>query len=190
MGIFGRLREQPGAERDVSPEKPAALSAAGSTPRPPTPLSDLMTRVLQDGSDEAWDTFCDAFMRSRVGVIATEIAATEGDGPPPAQLPKPTPPPGWHTVPAGRVAFGKAATPDGRVMLAACADRDAFVRNFHDRFNREVMGWELAQTVLVIPDCEGILVNSAASFRSLALDRARLARMVVRQRQPAGPKKI
>jgi len=67
-------------------------------------------------------------------------------------------------------------------MILACADRDAFVRRFHTRFNREVLGWELAQVALVTPDCAGILLNSAASFHSLALDRARLARLVVHQR--------
>ncbi|HET7461966.1 MAG TPA: hypothetical protein VFJ82_11990 [Longimicrobium sp.] len=67
-------------------------------------------------------------------------------------------------------------------MILACADRDAFAQNFHDRFNREVLGLDLAEVALVIAGCDGILVNSAASFDSLALDRARLASLVVGRR--------
>lgn len=184
MGLFDWLRKQPDAKPDASAESPRLAPAR--TPAHadglPTPLSDLMTRVLQDGSDEAWRAFSDAFLRSRVGVIASDPPAADGEAPAAGPIAQTPPEGGWYRVQGGSAALGRAATPDGRIMILACADRDAFVQRFHARFNREVMGWELAQVALVTPDCAGILLNSAASFHSVALDRARLASLVVQQR--------
>lgn len=184
MGLFDWLRKRADAKPDASAEGPG-LIGAGASPgasQLPTPLSDLMTRVLQEGSDEAWRAFCDAFMRSRVGVVASDVPPTVDEESAKGPIAQTPPEGGWYRVAAGAAALGKAATPDGRIMILACADRDAFVQRFHDRFNREVMGWELAQAALVIPGCDGIFVNSAASFHSVALDRARLANLVVQQR--------
>lgn len=179
MGIFDWLRKQPRAEQDASPEAPVAIPAAGSTPRLPTPLSDLMTRVLQEKSNDAWRAFCAAFLRSHVGVIATEFPVAAGSEAAPGAGPRRSPVAGWDVDTAPRVGFGRAETPDGRVMILACADREAFAQNFHDRFNRDVLGMDLAEVALVVEGCDGILVNSAASFDSLALSRARLSRLVV-----------
>jgi hypothetical protein len=145
----------------VAPAAPAAPSALPpSAGAPPTPLSDLMTRVLDERSDEARRAFYQAFLRSPVGVIASGG--------------EPGPEPGSMR----NVGFARAATPDGRVMLLACADRNAFAQNFHARFNEQILGRELARAVLGIPDCEGILVNSAASFHSIAIPRDELATLL------------
>jgi len=59
MGLFDWLRKPAHAKHDAPAENPGLPS-----PDLPTPLSDLMARVLEDGSDEAWQAFRDAFMRS------------------------------------------------------------------------------------------------------------------------------
>jgi hypothetical protein len=145
MGLFDFLRG-----RGPARPEPAPASAG-----PPAPLSDLMTRALEDASGEAMRAFHRAFMDAPIGVDASRVPGG-ADGV-------------YHT------AFARAATPDGRVMVLACADRAAFARRFHDRFNADVRGRELAAAVLGIPDCAGILVNSAASFHSIAIDREQLA---------------
>ena len=168
MGLFDWRRKR-GDGPDATTPAPGEL---------PTPLSDLMAWVMEDGSDASWRAFGEAFLRSRVGVVASDVPAP-GDDPVRGRPIAPLPPGGGeYVVPAGRAALGRAATPDGRVMILACADRDAFVRKLHARFNREVMGRDLAQVALAIPDCEGILLNSAASLHSIALDRARLASLL------------
>ncbi|HEX6748169.1 MAG TPA: hypothetical protein VF092_12815 [Longimicrobium sp.] len=169
MGLFDFLRKRGGDDRAAATPAPGEL---------PTPLSELMARVMEDGSDASWRAFGEAFLRSRVGVVASDVPAP-GEDPPRGRPIAPMPPGGGsYVVPAGRAGLGKAATPDGRVMILACADRDAFVRKFHARFNREVMGRDLAQVALAIPDCEGILLNSAASLHSIALDRTRLTSLL------------
>ncbi|HEX2079088.1 MAG TPA: hypothetical protein VHG08_15295 [Longimicrobium sp.] len=123
-----------------------------------------MARVLEEGSEQDWAAFHEAFMRSPVGVIASQVAESDsqtGTGP-------------------LRTGLARVATPDGRVMVLACAGRDAFARNFHERFNREILGRELARVVLAIPECEGILVNSAASFDSLAIGRDQIPGLLER----------
>lgn len=157
MGIFDWLRgrgdaKDAAAREDRLPSDPARRSTL------PTPLSDLMARVLDDPSEPAWVAFHQAFLRSPVGVIASDA---EGGG----------------------TGLARAATPDGRVMVLACADRDAFAQTFHDRFNRLILGRELARAVLAIPDCHGILLNSAASFNSLAIPREQIPGLL--ERYPA-----
>lgn len=152
MGIFDFLRPRPAkapAAQDRAAARPSSTADAL-----PTPLSDLMARVMEEPSDATWTAFYEAFLRSPLGVMARE----EG----------------------GRTALGRLAAPDGRVMMAACADRDAFARNFNDRYNRQVLGRELARVALSIPDCPGILINSASSFNSLAIERVQLAALLER----------
>jgi hypothetical protein len=44
-----------------------------------------------------------------------------------------------------------------------------------------VLGRELARVAIAMPECEGILVNSAASFHSIAIDRAQLTNLLQRR---------
>ena len=158
MRIFEWLQSRTSAKRGAVPEVPEA------GPQPlPTPLSDLMARVQEQPSDEAWDAFHSAFLDSPLGVIASGFA------------------PGASGTGRGSVRLARGATPDGRVMVLACADRDAFAQKFHDRFNQEVLGRELARVAIAMPGCEGILVNSAASFHSIAIDRAQLTTLLQRR---------
>lgn len=108
--------------------------------------------------------FTRAFLRARLGVIASGIPAEAGGA--------------YRTGPGDRVSLARAATPDGRVMLLACADREAFIRRFHARFNVEMAGRDVARTALANADCQGILVNSAASFESVVIERAQLAALL------------
>lgn len=141
----------------------AELSGAPSSPAAPagTPLSDLISAVLADpSSSHALATFHRAFLDSMVGVIA--------EGAPPGHA-------GEHRAAAGEIRLASASDPAGRVMILACADRAAFVRKFHQRFNAEMRGRDLLTMVLKLPDCEGVLVNSAASFHSVVILRAEIA---------------
>jgi hypothetical protein len=60
-------------------------------------------------------------------------------------------------------------------MLLACADRAAFARKFHQRFNAEMCGRELLSMALKLPECEGVLLNSAASSHSILIPREDIA---------------
>lgn len=169
MGILDRFRKRPPRESADAPP-PVAPPADGLQ----TPLSDLMTRVLNDPAPAHRQAFHAAFLKARVGVIASGLPAA-------ANVLSTTPATrldGGRIAPAGQVGFARAATPDGRTMVLACADRGVFVQRFHARFNVEVLGRELAAMALAVPDCEGILVNSASSFHSLAIDRAQIAALL------------
>jgi hypothetical protein len=148
-----RLREQRIVE--------LALQLASTRPPAPTPLSDLITRYQESSSPADYAAFVDVFMRSRVGVVTAGLLAG-GGGP-------------VQSTAAHPITVSGVRTPDGRTMLLACADRDAFVARFHGRFNAEVSGHELAAMALANPDCPGIVVNSAASFDSIVITRETLA---------------
>jgi hypothetical protein len=60
----------------------------------------------------------------------------------------------------------------GRTMLLAFADPEQFARRFGVPFNATIMGKDLLATVLLNPECEGVLVNSATAEVSIVIDRA------------------
>ena len=56
-------------------------------------------------------------------------------------------------------------------MALAFADPAVFVRRFGRRFNAEMAGEALLATIVLNPECEGILVNSALAEISVVIDR-------------------
>jgi hypothetical protein len=137
---------------------------------PSTPLSDLITAFREEPSDERWARFIDEFRGALVGVIVTGV-------PPDAR--------GWYqTGPEDRVRTKMAATPDGREMILVCADPAAFAEKFHRDFNARMRGRDVLGMVVKVPECEGVLVNSAASFHSVAISRAQVIRLVKRDERP------
>lgn len=135
------------------------------SPSSDTPLSDLISLVLANPSSApALAVFHDAFLDSIVGVIMS--GGPEGGR-------------GAHRVTAEdhmHVAYARA--PAGGVMVLACADRVAFAKRFHQRFNVEMRGRDLLGMVLKLPDCEGVLLNSAASFHSILIPRDDAAQLL------------
>lgn len=118
-----------------------------------TPLSDLISRVVADPSSKrALAAFHDALIKAPVGIMVPEA------------------PTGTRLVAPEDLRLATARTPDGRDMLLACADRPTFAKRFHERFNAEVFGGELLATALDF-DCDGVMVNSAASSNSIIVDK-------------------
>lgn len=130
----------------------------------PTPLSDALTRALHDPTGAAMKAFAQAFLTAQVGIMASGLprgaeGARHGTRDQPFQL-----------------SLGRA--PDGRMVLLACADREAFVQRFNPSYNAEMLGRDVARTALQHPACEGVLVNSAASEHSILFDRGQIAAML------------
>ncbi len=138
----------------------------------PTPLSDLMNDVFADPeSMPLLVRFRHAFMDAPIGIamfgappdIANGGVVDEDDD--------------------VRIAFTE--TPDGRTMIAACADRTVFAENFHDNFNAELTGRMLIELAQQLPDaCQGILLNSALTDHSIAIDRSEFTRMLAESPPP------
>jgi hypothetical protein len=138
-----------------------------------TPLPDLISAVLADPtSSRALAAFHLGFVDSMVGVIA--------EGGPPGHV-------GEHRAAAGEIRLRSARHPDGRVMIPACADRAAFIRKFDQFFNAEIRGQALLTMVMELPDCEGVMVNSATSLHSVVISRAQIAGLLkIQARGTAG----
>jgi hypothetical protein len=132
----------------------------------PTPLSDLMAAVFAEPDSEMLlNQFRHAFMDAVIGIamfgappdIASLGVVGEDDD----------------------ISLAFTETPDGRTMIAACADRDVFAENFHDNFNAELPGRQLIELAQQLPkECEGILLNSALVDQSIAIARSEFARML------------
>lgn len=130
----------------------------------PTPLSDALTRALHDPTGAAMKAFAQAFLTAKVGVIAHGL------------------PQGAERVQRSTreqpLELTRGTAPDGRTVLLACADREAFVQRFNPSYNAEMLGRDVARTALHNPACEGVLINSAASEHSILFDRGQLAAML------------
>lgn len=63
-------------------------------------------------------------------------------------------------------------------MALAFADPAAFAARLGRPFNAELTGEALLATVLLNPECAGVLVNSALAEVSVVIDRGTAARLV------------
>lgn len=136
----------------------------------PTPLSDLITQCVQGGTKTSMESFEEALLTARLGIIVE--GAPEGTK-------------GAFKVRGKGVTCGVARTPDGKTMIHACADREAFVQRYNPAFNAEIDLRGAIGIALANPACQGILINSAASEHSIALDRDKLSSLQLRlDRQP------
>lgn len=134
-----------------------------------TPLSDLISLVLRDRSQNAMSRFHEGFLVASVGVEVEGL-------PPTGQL--------GQRIDASGSKIRSVETPDGRVMVRASADPDEFVRNYPDRRITGLMtGAEILAMLLKIPQLDGVLVCSATSFHSIPIDRTEAARLLDRARQ-------
>jgi hypothetical protein len=73
-----------------------------------------------------------------------------------------------------------SGTPDGKKMILACADRAAFVQRFTQPFNAEIGATALLKMAWSNPDCEGIMVNSAASEHRILIPRKHIADLIAK----------
>src|ERR1700716_29159 len=96
----------------------------------------------------------DEFLRSELGITVSNVPA----GPKPSA---------WE----GNIDVDLTRLADGRWMVLACADPDAFRLQHGDRFNWRINGRTLLEVADAIPNCSGICINSAASNHAFVLDR-------------------
>jgi hypothetical protein len=121
-----------------------------------TPLSDLISDHIRTGTEQSFARFVEAFRSSIVGVVALGIPdGAVGTFVSTAEQP----------VKIGSTKHG------GPVRTLAFADPPAFARKFGRRFNAEISGEAVLATVLLNPESEGILVNSAKEEVSLIIHR-------------------
>jgi hypothetical protein len=122
-----------------------------------TPLSDLIAAHVANGTSETWAQFLGGFSKSQVGVIAVGV--------PPGAA-------GEFVSTADRpLSVGLTRHAGGRPMALAFADPVAFAARFGRPFNAALAGHALLATVLLNPECTGVLVNSALSEVSVVIDR-------------------
>jgi hypothetical protein len=132
------------------------------------PLSELMELLGSTGSEEHYLRFVHEFRRSTLGVVAegapkgTEGAVKSSDRHP--------------------ISLGSSVDEKGREVLLAFADPPAFAQRFGRPFNADTVGESMLETVLINPECHGILVNSAIKEVSAIIDRDTIERLL-RQRQ-------
>jgi Flp pilus assembly protein TadD len=124
----------------------------------PTPLSDLIEDIhFNARTKDSFADFLKAFRCAVVGVIALDIPPdTVGD---------------FTSTPEHPTSLGSSTDSEGRDMVLAFADPDAFVQTFGARFNAKMSGEAVLQTVVFNPACYGLRVNSAKAEISVIIDR-------------------
>ncbi|MCU0686175.1 MAG: hypothetical protein MUF34_28670 [Polyangiaceae bacterium] len=143
-----------------------------------TPLSELIERCLEPQNDEAdtanFERFLQAFAGSRLGVIVVGNlqGAKRGES---------------YVTREGQASCATVTLPGNKLMLLACADRPSFLRKFARRFNADVDARTLITIALANPSCQGIMLNSALSDRSIALARTLLPGLLERCKAVSAP---
>ena len=171
-GVEPRARMAPAQLRP--PGRPLALRLTGLLARSwcailalmnddATPLSDLITRCVQEDTPENYERFLTAFTRASVGVVA--------NGVPPGTV-------GLYRAHRDELSLATGELPDGLPAVLVSADPAVFRRRYGGPFNAEMDGLSVMRTVLANPECQAIRVNSAASEHSMAIPRATLQRII------------
>jgi type III secretion system (T3SS) SseB-like protein len=128
-----------------------------------TPLSDCISRYVEQTTPENYKHFLQVFLGSQLGVIAKGIP--QGIS-------------GQHVAGKDELTVAMSSAPDGGKMVLACADRAVFVQRFTQQFNAEVGAAALLKIAWSNPDCEGIMVNSAASEHRIVIARKDIADLI------------
>ena len=87
---------------------------------------------------------------------------------------------GQYVAGKDELTVALSSTPDGKKMVLACADRAAFVQRFAQPFNTEVGAAALLKIAWSNPDCQGIVVNSAASQHRILIPRKDIGELIAR----------
>lgn len=135
-------------------------------PESSTPLSDCISRYAEQGTRENYEQFLRVFLGSQLGVIVQGIPQGAS---------------GQHVAGKNELTVAMSTAPDGKRMVLACADRAIFVQRFTQPFNGEVSAAALLKIAWSNPDCEGIMVNSAASEHRIVIPREHVAQLIARR---------
>lgn len=128
-----------------------------------TPLSDFITRCIEDDTPGNYEKFLTAFTHASVGIVAI--------GGPPGVV-------GPYRARRDEVTLGSSALPDGRPAVLVSADPAVFRRRYGGPFNAEMDGLSVMHCVLANPECQAIRVNSAAGEHSMAILRADIQQII------------
>ena len=88
---------------------------------------------------------------------------------------------GQYTAGKSELTVAMSIAPDGKKMVLACAERAVFVQRFPQPFNAEVGATALLNIAWSNPDCEGIMVNSAASEHRIVIPRKDIGELIARR---------
>jgi hypothetical protein len=125
-----------------------------------TPLSDTISAMLSRRDQTSFDEFIRVLVKARLGLVATGIPKHRRPGE------------RFQVQPGDHIGMMKVSTPDGRTMLKACADPDAFARAFPDtKISALMVGHELLEMVAKSLELDGVLICSAASHHSVPVSR-------------------
>ncbi|MEO1085658.1 MAG: hypothetical protein AAFY88_15570 [Acidobacteriota bacterium] len=142
----------------------------------PTPLSDHITTLLESENDDNFEAVVYAFLDSQVGVEAKGLPAGLKPG---SRL---------EVGATETVGLPRVTVPDGRLMLRACADPDAFSRNFPEiQINALMAGRQLLELLPHDESLGGILLCSASSSHSVPINRQLAERLLSRRRKATTP---
>jgi hypothetical protein len=131
-------------------------------------LSDTITSLVTNPTPEAWELFFEELLRSKLGIIAIGL-------PPNAS--------GTFQTQGG-VSCAMTGR-GGKRLLLSCADPLIFRQRYPDQgFNADLDARAAFSIVLANPDCDGLLVNSAASAHSVPITRAQITAVDARKPAP------
>lgn len=134
-------------------------------PESSTPLSDCISRCAHEDTRENYEQFLRVFLASRLGVIVQGIPAHAS---------------GQYTAGKNELTVAMSIAPDGKKTVLACAERAIFVQRYPQPFNAEVDAATLLNIAWLNPECEGIMVNSAASEHRIVIPRTDVERLIAR----------
>ncbi|MCE9531485.1 MAG: SseB family protein [Planctomycetes bacterium] len=133
-----------------------------------------MAAHTANGSPETWARFLNAFRESQVGVVAVGVpSGAAGEFVSTAERP---------------FSVGLTRHAGGRPMALAFADPMAFAARFGRPFNAALVGHALLSTVLLNPECDGVLVNSALAEVSVVIDRSTAVSLAQAKSEPPAAK--
>lgn len=124
-----------------------------------------ISRYAAQGTPENYEAFLRVFLGSQLGVILTGIPQGVA---------------GQYVAGKNELHAAMSVAPDGKRTLLACADRAVFIQRFKQSFNAEMSALALLQMAWSNPDCEGIMVNSAASEHRVVIPRNHIAALIAK----------
>jgi hypothetical protein len=124
----------------------------------PDPLSDLISALALAPVDDAVLALHRAFLVARVGVNASTLPAHARGA--------------YQSTGEDWITMSFVMTADGRTMVKACADLRVFDERYPGAITCEMVGRHMLEMVLKVPELQGVLLCSAASFHSVPLGRA------------------
>ncbi len=123
-----------------------------------TPLSDCITKLLDECSKKSISQFHEEFLRSQVGLILKGLPDLESGT--------------KITVSSDQSIEGQVVLdPSGNRLIKVCADPEVFEKRYKAGMNATMSGRSVIEMMLKITDIKGLLVCSAASFHSFPIYR-------------------